>query len=252
MRPLRVVIADDEPLVLERVSALVRSTPELDLVGEGHNGLEALDLIAAHEPDLIFIDVEMPELSGFGVIAALDGGRVPGVVFITAFERYAVRAFDVGAIDYLHKPITRERFAAAVERARDRLRTADVDSGRIVADAVRAERSRGYRSRYVVRRGNTHYFVPVDEIDWIDVADNYLRLHVGDRSHLCRSTMRTAEDELDPARFSRIHRSAMVAVDRIATIAHRSGAYVVELSTGARLRTSRRYADRVRKLIRVD
>jgi two-component system LytT family response regulator len=113
---LRVLTVDDEPLARERMSALVREHDDLELVGEGRNGLQALDLIASLQPDLVFIDVEMPELSGFGVIAALDGGRVPGVVFITAYERYALQAFDVGAIDYLHKPVTRQRFAAAVER----------------------------------------------------------------------------------------------------------------------------------------
>src|SRR6187401_953168 len=118
---IRVVAVDDEPLARERVSTLVCDSEGLELVGEGSNGLEALDLITRLEPDLVFIDVEMPELSGFGVIAALDGGRVPGVVFVTAYEHYALRAFDVGAIDYLHKPVTRERFAAAVARSRTRL-----------------------------------------------------------------------------------------------------------------------------------
>ena len=119
--PIRVLAVDDEPLARERVSTLVRETDGLDLVGEGNNGIEALDLIARLEPDLIFIDVEMPELSGFGVIAALDAARVPAVVFITAFERYALQAFEVGAVDYLQKPVTKQRFAAAVERARERL-----------------------------------------------------------------------------------------------------------------------------------
>src|SRR5690349_5259762 len=115
---LRVVTVDDEPLARERVSTLVRDTDGLELVGEAANGLQGLDLITALDPDLVFVDVEMPELSGFGVIAALDGPRVPGIVFVTAYEHYALKAFDVGAIDYLHKPVTRHRFAAAVERAR--------------------------------------------------------------------------------------------------------------------------------------
>jgi two-component system, LytTR family, response regulator len=249
---LRVVTVDDEPLARERVSALVRETDGLDLVGEGSNGLEALDLITSLEPDLVFIDVEMPELSGFGVIAALDDRGVPGVVFITAYEHYALQAFEVGAIDYLHKPVTRQRFAAAVDRAKQRLDRASTARGHaLVASATMAERARGSRTRFVVRRGNTHHFVPVDQVDWIDVADNYLRLHTGDRTHLCRGTMKEAEDELDPARFVRIHRSAIVALDRITSIASSdAGGHVLELRGGVRLRSSRQYADRVRALLR--
>ncbi|MEP7346417.1 MAG: LytTR family DNA-binding domain-containing protein [Gemmatimonadaceae bacterium] len=252
MTALRVVTVDDEPLVRERVSDLVRATEGLELVGEGGNGLEALDLITRLEPDLIFIDVEIPELSGFGVIRALDVGRVPGVVFITAFEHYAVDAFEAGAIDYLHKPVTRQRFAVAVERAKERLDRRSLAEWRALVDgAAVAERARGLRTRFVVRRGNTHYFVPVEQVDWIDVADNYLQLHVGARIHLHRGTMKQAEDELDPLRFVRIHRSAMVAADRILTMrSHESGGHVLELKSGVQVRSSRQYADRVRALIR--
>jgi two-component system LytT family response regulator len=194
----------------------------------------------------------MPELSGFGVIAALDGGRVPGVVFVTAYEHYALQAFDIGAIDYLHKPVTRQRFAAAVERARDRLgRLSTAQRRALVAGAAVAERTRGFRTRFVVRRGNTHHFVPVEQVDWVDVADNYLRLHAGEQTHICRSTMKAAEEELDPERFVRIHRSAMVAVDRIVSIGrHAAGGHALALRSGVRLRISRQYAQRVRDLLR--
>jgi two-component system LytT family response regulator len=252
MSVIRVVTVDDEPLARERVTTLVKETDGLELVGEGGNGLEALDLITRLEPDLIFIDVEMPELDGFGVIAALDVATTPAVVFITAYEHYALHAFDVGAVDYLHKPVTRSRFAAAVERAKERLASRSVTHWRaLVAGAAIAERARGLRARFVVRRGNTHYFVPVEEVDWIDVADNYLRLHVGPKSHLSRGTMKQAEDELDPEKFVRIHRSAIVAVDRILSIrSHESGSHVVDLRGGVKLRSSRQYADRVRALLR--
>ena len=251
MSALRVLAVDDEPLARERVSTLVRETAGLELVGEGSSGLEALDLITELAPDLVFIDVEMPELSGFGVIAALDRANVPGVVFVTAFTHYALQAFEVGAIDYLHKPVTRTRFDAAVERARERLDRGSAAQRRALVDeAVQAERARGKRTRFVVRRGDAHEFVPVSDVDWIDVADNYLRLHVGGRTHLCRGTMKDAGDELDPARFVRIHRSAIVAVDRIVAIRSRGDGYVVELRGGVRLRSSRQYAQRVRELLR--
>ena len=252
MTAIRVVTVDDEPLARERVSTLVRESEGLELVGEGTNGLDALDLITRLEPDLIFIDVEMPELSGFGVIAALEDARVPAIIFITAFERYALQAFEVGAVDYLQKPVTRQRFAAAVARAKERLgRRSAEHSHALVASAAVAERSRGFRTRFVVRRGNTHQMVPADQVDWLDVADNYLCLHTGAKSHLWRGTMKQAEEELDPDRFVRIHRSAIVAVDRILTVrAHETGGHVVELKGGVQLRSSRQYADRVRALLR--
>jgi len=249
---LRVVSVDDEPLARERVSALVRVTDGLDLVGEGRNGLEALDLVTTLTPDLLFIDVEMPELSGFGVVAAVEGPHMPGVVFVTAFESYALKAFDVGAIDFLHKPVTPERFAAAVSRSRERLAHRSArDQRAIAAGAARLERARGLRRHFVVREGGAHCFVPIEQIDWMDVADNYLQLHVGERTHLCRATMNDVVSELDTAQFVRIHRSALVAIDRIARIRPReAGGYVIELRTGARLMSSRGYAGRIRELLR--
>ena len=252
MTAIRVVTVDDEPLARERVSTLVRETEGLELIGEANNGIQALDLITGLDPDLVFIDVEMPELSGFGVIAALDDARVPAVIFITAFEQYALKAFEVGAVDYLQKPVTRQRFSAAVTRARERLGRRPADYGlTLVSSATVAERARGYRTRFVVRRGNAHHIVPADHVDWMDVADNYLGLHVGPKTHLWRGTMKQAEDELDPDRFVRIHRSAIVAVDRILTVrTHESGGHVIEIKGGVQLRSSRQYTDRVRALLR--
>jgi two-component system, LytTR family, response regulator len=252
MRDLRVVVVEDEPLARERVVSLVRATAGFELVGEAGNGLVALDLVAREEPDILFIDVEMPELNGFGVVAALELERAPAVVFITAFDRYALQAFDVGAVDYIQKPVTRERFAAAALRVKERVtRSTSIDLQRLVADATLAARGNGYRTRYVVRRGNAHHFVPVEEIEWIDVADNYLCLHTSNRAHLCRGTMKQAEDELDPERFVRVHRSAMVAVDRITSIrTHDAGGYVLTMKGGATLRSSRQYAERIRALLR--
>jgi len=193
----------------------------------------------------------MPELSGFGVIAALESSKIPGIVFITAFEHYAIKAFEVGAIDYLPKPVTKVRFDSAVTRAKERLSVRSQDQSQtVIADATRAERARGLRMRFVVRRGSAHYFVPVQDVDWIDAADNYLQLHAGDRTHLWRGTMKEAEDQLDPKQFVRIHRSAIVALDRIVSItSNESQGYVVELKGGTRLRSSRQYAEQVRQLL---
>ena len=252
MNAIRTLIVDDEPLIRERVRDLVSKSDGLKLVGEAGNGLQALDLIAALQPDLVFIDVEMPELGGFGVLAEIEPDRMPAIIFITAFEQYARRAFDVGAVDYIYKPITPARFEAAVERARDRLAHASLKEWQaVIANAAAHERKHSTRKRFVVRKSNAHYFVPVEEIDWIDVADNYLRLHVGQKSHFARGTMKQAEDELDPNRFMRIHRSVMVAIDQISAIRGTdSGSQTIELKNGTQLRSSRQYISRVKELLR--
>jgi two-component system LytT family response regulator len=251
MSLLRVLTVDDEPLALERVSSLVKASPHLTLIGEASNGLQALDLVAKLEPDLIFIDVEMPELSGFGVVAALDADKAPGVVFITAYEQYAVKAFEVGAIDYLSKPVSQARFDAAATRAMERLdKRSSAERIALVESAATAEQQRGRRTRFVVRNGNAHYFVPIEHVEWIDAADNYLRLHASERTHLWRGTMKDAEDQLDPNLFVRIHRSAIVAVNRIASVNSADGGHIVVLLNGVRLKTSRQYADRVRALLK--
>ena len=251
---LRALVVDDEELPRRRVADLVRARPELELVGEAGDGATALDLVAELRPDLVFLDIQLPELDGFQVIEALGDGPLPAVVFVTAYDEYAIRAFEVDAIDYLLKPITAERFAAAVDRVRARL--AHRDAGDHAADPLRSLASRmtagrGWATRFVARRGAKHYFVRVNDIDWIDADGNYVRLHTGERSHLIRDTMKAVESRLDPDRFVRIHRSAIVAIDAIASIeAREQGEYLVAMRGGARLVTSRGYAERVRGMIR--
>jgi two-component system LytT family response regulator len=249
MKVIRAILVDDEPLTRERIRTLIEKTEAIEVIGEGRNGLEALDLITQLTPDLVFIDVEMPELDGFGVIRELDPENLPVVVFITAYEEYARQAFDIGAVDYLYKPVTPSRFAAAVGRAREKLagRSAS-ELHALIAAATGAKR--GYRKRFVVRRGAEHVFIPVEQVEWIDAADNYLRLHVTGKTHFARGTMKQVEEELDPSLFVRIHRSAIVAVDRIRAIrSHESGGHVVEMNDGVQLRTSRQFASRVSGLL---
>lgn len=251
MSAVRVAVVDDEPLARERIVQLVRETAGLELVGEAANGIEALDVIAATAPDLLFLDVEMPELAGFDLVAALDDARMPGLIFVTAYEEYARRAFDVGAIDYLHKPVTPERFAIAVRRAIERLARSRESRVHAIRQASLQARAEGaYRTRFAVRRGSTHTFVHVSDVSWIDAVDNYLQLHVGARVHLVRGTMKEVEQELDPSSFIRIHRSAIVNIARIASVETQAvGGYVVRLADGTRLRTSRQYASAVRALV---
>lgn len=251
MSVLRVVVVDDEPLARERIVQLVRETEGLVLVGEATNGQEALDIISATSPDLLFLDVEMPELAGFDLVATLDDARMPGLIFVTAYEEHAMRAFEVDAIDYLHKPVTPERFGIAVRRAIGRLAQNRESRVRAIRDATLRVRERGaYRTRFAVRRGSTHTFVNVSDVSWIDAVDNYLRLHGGTRVHLVRGTMKDVEQELDPMAFVRIHRSTIVNIAHIASVeTQAAGGYVIRLADGTRLRTSRQHAAAVRHLV---
>jgi two-component system, LytTR family, response regulator len=248
---LRVVVVDDEPLARDRVADLVRGDARLELVGMAAHGAAALDLIVACRPDLAFLDIQMPELDGFQVVAALDDDALPALVFVTAYDEYAIRAFEVDAIDYLLKPVTAERFAAAVGRVVGRVERRD----RSLATPIRTLASRATAqtpaARFVARRGAKHYFVRVAEVDWIEAEGNYVRLHTGDRSHLVRETVKGIEARLDPAEFVRIHRSVLVAVDRIQSVeAREQGEYLVTMRGGARFVSSRGYSARLRALLR--
>jgi two-component system LytT family response regulator len=250
---LRTLVVDDEPLPRERSVTLVRATSGLELVGEAASGTEALDQVVALRPDLLFLDIQLPEMDGFEVVDALGGETPPAVVFITAYDEYAVRAFEVNAIDYLLKPVSPERFAAAVNRIRDRVPRPEPDLADRIREALSRpgqERLAAPRRRFVVRRGNTHSFVPVPDVDWIDAEGNYLRLHVGRQTHLVRATMKTLESELVAQDFVRIHRSMLVNIDRVASVTPSGeGEYLVTLRDGTRLSSSRGYADRVRALL---
>ena len=248
---LRTLVVDDERLARERVTSLVRDTAELSLIGEAEDGRTALDLIVEHRPDLVFLDIQMPELDGFQLIAALDDDAIPAVVFVTAYDSYALRAFEVAAMDYLLKPVTAERFAAAVSRVLARSPQRPTP-GSLQTFAERASSARAERpTRFVARRGVKHYFVRVTDVDWIEADGNYVRLHTKDASHLIRDTMHGVESKLDPREFVRIHRSALVAIDRIQAVESRDGGeYLVTLRGGARLVSSRGYSDRVRALLR--
>ena len=248
---LRTIVVDDEPLARQRVVDLVRARPELSLVAEAEDGRMALDLIAELRPDLVFLDIQMPELNGFEVISALDDDAMPRFVFITAFDEYAVRAFEIDAMDYLLKPVAKDRFDATVSRALMKGLNTETNSP-VRALAERATEAKPERpTRFVARRGTRHYFVRVADIDWIEAVGNYVRLQTGESSHLIRETMRGLEAKLDPAQFVRMHRSAIVAIDRIDGIQARdAGEYLVTLRDGTRLVSSRAYSDRIRALLR--
>jgi len=247
---LRAVVVDDEALPRERVCALVAAHPALTLVGEAADGASALDLLIDDRPDIVFLDIQMPELDGFEVVAALSDARLPAIVFVTAYDAYALRAFDVGAYDYLLKPVTQQRFDGAVARVLERASVgAEVAAIRdLAADALRM---RGFLTRFIARRGGRHYIVPVADIDWIESDRNYVRVHGPGASHLVRQTMKHIETRLDPEKFVRVHRSAIVAIDRIAALESRPhGEYEITMGDGTRIVSSRGYSDRVRRLVR--
>ena len=250
---IRAVIVDDEPLPRERIATLLASHPEIELVAECGDGAEAVRVISETAPDLLFLDIQMPELDGFEVLEALGGDRLPAVIFVTAFDEYAVRAFEVSAIDYLLKPIDPARFELALGRALQRINASPEAGGELLAFLSRWRAQRGFATRFVVRSGGKLTFVRPQEVDWIDAAGNYVRLHTAGRQHLIRETMKSIETRLDPEVFVRVHRSAIVNIDRVASLEpYFHGEYVVVMRDGSKLTSSRSHSARLRALIRSD
>jgi len=256
MDRVRALVVDDEPLARRRVLRLLRDEPDIEVVGECADGREAVRAIREEAPDLVFLDVQMPEVDGFQVVEAVGPERMPAVIFVTAYDQYAVKAFEVHALDYLLKPFPRDRFARAVERVRDGIRRgrdrAEGDSGRQLLSLLQEMRREGkYLERLAVQTGGRVVFLRVEEVDWIAAEGNYLRLHAGGESHLVRGTMKAMEARLDPDRFLRIHRSTLVNVDRIREVQPWfKGEHVLILRDGTRLTTGGEHGKRLREFLR--
>ena len=248
---INTLIVDDEPLARERIKRFLRDEEGIRLVGECKNGTEAIDAIHRLNPELVFLDIQMPEKTGFDVIKALDPKQMPTIIFVTAYDQYALQAFDVHALDYLLKPFNRERIKRAVARAREHLdhkRMGNIDErlNALIAD-IRGEKK--FLDRLVVKAVGRVFFLKTDEIDWIEAAGNYVKLHVGRDSHMIRETMNGIESKLDPAKFLRIHRSTVVNIDRIKELHPMfSGDYAVILRNGTELALSRNYRERFTEL----
>ena len=246
---IRLLIVDDEAVARRRLRRLLGAEADVEIVGEAADGASALSMIEASRPDLVLLDVQMPELDGFEVVRRLQGGAAPSVVFVTAFDRYALQAFDVHAVDYLLKPFTRERFTVALERARDRLRSRGRDAGleSLIADLRARPR---YLSRLAVRAGGRIVLLDVAAIDWIQAADNYVALHAAGREYLLRESLTLLERQLDPSQFARIHRSTIVNVARVAELtAATHGDFDVRLRDGTRLVLSRTWRERIEQAL---
>ena len=245
---LRVVIVDDEPLVRDGLRAMLADTPGMDVVAEACDGVEAIEVIDRERPDIVFLDVQMPERDGFSVLEALGGGDLPAIVFVTAFDQYAVRAFDVHAADYLLKPFGEERFRVAIDRVRARLAggatSAERPHGNANVKALLTElrKQAGFAQRLLVKDDGRVLVIQVDDIHWIEAADNYVRLHTGRRAYLMRESIKSLEQRLDPRRFLRAHRSAIVNVSRIRELVPQpTGDVTIVLASGEHVPLGRRF-----------
>jgi two-component system LytT family response regulator len=248
MTKIRVLVADDEPLARERLTGLLSQEPDIEVVGQARDGEEAITAIHDDTPDLVFLDVQMPQMNGFEVIEAVGTDKMPLVIFVTAYDQHALKAFQVRALDYLLKPFDRERFKDALQRARKQLeREENGDLGRRLLALVKdLRRDQPKSDRLVVKSGGRLFFLRTDEIDWVEAAGNYVRLHVGPGSHLLRETMNAIEGRLDPEKFFRIHRSRIVNMERIQELQPwLNGEYAVLLRTGTRLTLSRGYREKL-------
>jgi two-component system LytT family response regulator len=266
MKSIRTLIVDDEVLARRRIRNLLRGRVDFTVIGECANGHEALNAIKRHAPDLVFLDVQMPDLDGFGVLEGLAAAQLPVIIFVTAYDKYAVRAFEFHALDYLLKPFDDERFEktlrwAQAQLERERFRQL---SERIFAlleehqgrpksgagESSTAPAESGALSRLIVKSAGRVSFIRAEEIDWIEAEGYYARLHVGGKSHLLRETLTNLESLLDQNRFLRIHRSSIVNLERIRELQTQShGEFIVVLNDGTQLKLSRGYRDRLTTLL---
>jgi two-component system LytT family response regulator len=245
MERIRTLIVDDEKPARRRLAELLGREPEIEITGEARDGREAVDLVRAHAPDLMFLDIQMPDLDGFAVLSALDPEQQPVTVFVTAYDRYAVQAFEAHAVDYLLKPYSDQRFEGALRRACQFLRSRGAGEsqhgvGLLLDERGGVEPKGGYLERLVLKGGGRVTFVGVEDVDWIEASGVYVSLHVGPRAHLYRSSLAHLLQRLDPKRFVRVHRSAAVNTERIRELQPRShGDYTVVLKNNTELVMSR-------------
>jgi len=260
---IRVILVDDEPLALRGLKLRLTEFPEVEVVGECANGREAVKEIRANNPDLVFLDIQMPGLDGFGVVRALIGTPAPLFVFVTAYDKYAIDAFEANALDYIVKPVEAERLKDVIHRTREALKSkAAVDrESRLVellaslsgdeSDKIKelisapawSEEAR-YSDRLSFKDGSKVVILSADEIDWIDAAGDYMCIHAAGKTHIIRETMKALEQRLDPQRFQRIHRSAIVNAGKVKELhPHSNGEYFLTLEGGQELKLSRSYKD---------
>jgi two-component system LytT family response regulator len=265
MSKIRTVIVDDEALSRRGLEIRLLATQDFEIVSQCANGREAITAITSHHPDLVFLDIQMPGMSGFDVLTQLPQESIPMVVFVTAYDQYAVRAFEARAVDYLLKPVEEARFAAALERVRERLGArvavdqrdqlfnliAEITgSGELVMDELLSRGRKALEPKHAeilpIRQGREIVRVPIAGIEWIDAAGDYMCIHAAGNTHILRGTMKDLEEYLDPKLFQRVHRSTIVNLRRVKSLrAHMNGEYFLTLDGGHELKLSRTYRDKV-------
>ncbi len=251
VKALTAIIVDDESLSREKIHNLLDSDEEIEVVGECSNGIQALEQIHTKQPDIVFLDIQMPDLDGFGVVENIKGSRIPHIIFITAFDDYAIRAFEVNAIDYLLKPFDKVRFTEALERAKRINHSEKIEEiNAQLQDLLEALKSQSpHLKRLVIKTSGRIYFIKTEQIDWIESAGNYAVVHCGKEKHLYRETLKSLSEQLDPGQFIRVHRSKIVNMDCVQEIqpwAH--GDQLLILADGTELVMSRHYKENLEKL----
>lgn len=249
---IRTLIVDDESLARGRIRDMLACDASIEIVAECANGEEAIESIQQYSPDLVFLDVEMPGVDGFAVLEGLPADQMPAVIFVTAYDQYAVRAFEVYALDYLLKPFDQERFDKALNRAKAQITSerSDAMSERILRAIEDIKTKPVHLERLVIKMNGHVFFMKAEEIDWLEAEGNYVRLHSGKESYLLRDTISALESQLDPKKFIRVHRSAIVNVDRIAELQpwfH--GEYRIVMREGVQLTLSRTYREKLHELL---
>jgi len=249
---IRTVIADDELLARKFIRRILKQDPEVEIIAECSNGAEAVATIRKEKPDLVFLDVQMPEMNGFAVLDAVKLDHLREIVFTTAYESYAIRAFELHALDYLLKPFDQVRFKAALKYAKERFHSQHEEDKRLqvgtLLESIRAQQE--YLDRIIIRADGRITFLHTREIDWIEADDKYVHLHTGKGARMVRQTLAAIEGQLDPKKFLRVHRSAMVNVDRIKELQPLfNGEHSLILDDGTRLTLSRKYKDKLFELL---
>ena len=251
-RPIRALIADDEALARKFIRQMLKDDRDFEIIGECGNGKETVAMIRKESHDVVFLDVQMPEMDGFAVLEAIGIERLPEIIFATAYEQYAIRAFELHALDYLLKPFDQARFKEAIKHAKERFRSVRQNEGRMQISALleSIKNKPQYLDRLVIKAGGRITFLSTRDVNWIEADDKYVHLHTGKAKPMVRQTLGAMEAQLDPAKFRRIHRSAIVNVERITELQPLfSGEYSILLQDGTKLTLSRNYKDKLFELL---
>jgi len=249
---IRVLIVDDEPLARERVHHFLKQEPNITIIGESGNGIEAVAAIREKKPDLIFLDIQMPGMDGFEVLQHIESEHMPHIIFITAYDQYAIRAFEVHALDYLLKPFDQSRFKRALHLAGEYIQLQkNGDFKYRIKELIQEIGSeKKFPERFIIKSEGRIYFIRTDEVNWIESAANYVSLHVGREVHLMRGTMSAMEEKLDPDKFIRVNRAAIINIEFIREIQpFFNGEYIINLKDDTQITLSRKYREKLKNFI---